>query len=270
MILDWIRVGTVLHELWTVQRLAYAVEAELIGFDGIPGLLESKEDLQATHHRFLGFYDDEGLAGAMAFVREGSELDICRLVVHPRAHRRGIASKLLDALDPADRTIVSTGTKMSPRFGCTASTASSRQARARWPQACPSPSWSSPPVTGRVIFLNGTSSSGKSSIAEQLLLVLDTPYFHLSVDAISGLRAVERTLELDGPEQAAVLRRTRAGFHRAVAGMAQAGNDVVVDHVLSEPWRAGRLPGSAQGPRRGLRRCPLPARRADAAGVGPR
>ncbi|NKE58199.1 AAA family ATPase [Lentzea sp. PSKA42] len=88
-----------------------------------------------------------------------------------------------------------------------------------------------------IIFLNGTSSSGKSSIASELLRVLDTPYFHLSVDAIGALRAVERTLELDGPELADVLRRTRAGFHRAVAGMAQAGNDVVVDHVLSEPWR---------------------------------
>jgi len=67
--------------------------------------------------------------------------------------------------------------------------------------------------------------------------VLDTPYFHLSVDAFGAMRAVERTLELDKPGQDAVLRRTRAGFHRAVAGMAQAGNDIVVDHVLSEPWR---------------------------------
>lgn len=106
--------GTVLDEVFTVQRLGYAVEAEIIGFDRIPGLLESKEDLQATHHRFLGFYDDEGLAGAIAFVREESELDICRMFVHPRAHRRGIASKLIEALDPAERTIVSTGTKNEP------------------------------------------------------------------------------------------------------------------------------------------------------------
>ena len=34
-----------------------------------------------------------------------------------------------------------------------------------------------------------------------------------------------------------MLTRTRAGFHRAVAGMAEVGNDVIVDHVLSEPWR---------------------------------
>ncbi|MEU8192674.1 AAA family ATPase [Microbispora amethystogenes] len=91
--------------------------------------------------------------------------------------------------------------------------------------------------TGQVLFLNGTSSSGKSSIAGQLLLVLDRPFFHLPVDAINAMRARQRTLELDPRELAAVLARTRAGFHRAVAGMAQAGNDLVVDYVLSEQWR---------------------------------
>jgi chloramphenicol 3-O phosphotransferase len=90
---------------------------------------------------------------------------------------------------------------------------------------------------GQIIFLNGTSSSGKSGIAEQLLLVLDRPHFHMSVDAINSMRAKRRTLELGPAELDAVLARTRAGFHRAVAGMAQAGNDIVVDHVLSERWR---------------------------------
>jgi chloramphenicol 3-O phosphotransferase len=90
---------------------------------------------------------------------------------------------------------------------------------------------------GQIIFLNGASSSGKTSIAEQLLLVLDRPYFHMSVDAINGMRAKQRTLELGPADLDAVLARTRAGFHRAVAGMAQAGNDIVVDHVLSERWR---------------------------------
>jgi chloramphenicol 3-O phosphotransferase len=90
---------------------------------------------------------------------------------------------------------------------------------------------------GQIIFLNGTSSSGKSSIAGQLLLMLDPPYFHMSVDAINGMRAKQKTRELDEAELAAVLAPTRAGFHRAVAGMAAAGNDVIADHVLSEPWR---------------------------------
>jgi chloramphenicol 3-O phosphotransferase len=90
---------------------------------------------------------------------------------------------------------------------------------------------------GRVILLNGASSSGKSSIARQLQLVLDPPHFHMPVDAINSMRAREKSLELDPAELDAVLARTRAGFHRAVAGMARAGNDVIADHVLSERWR---------------------------------
>lgn len=90
---------------------------------------------------------------------------------------------------------------------------------------------------GRVVLLNGASSSGKTSIAEQLLLMLDPPHFHMSVDAINAMRAKAKTLALDPAELPGVLARTRAGFHRAVAGMAQAGNDIVADYVFSEPWR---------------------------------
>lgn len=89
--------------------------------------------------------------------------------------------------------------------------------------------------SGRVIFLNGTSSSGKSSIARELLTVLDDGvFFHLSVD---GFNAMRTKRELGQEELDAALRRTRMGFHRSIAAMAEVGNDVVVDHVLSEPWR---------------------------------
>lgn len=112
MILD-LSDDTVLHELWTVQRLAYAVEAELIGFDGIPPLHESLDDLRACGETFLGLYDEEGLAGAVSYLVEGSTVDICRLVVHPRVHRRGMASKLLDALPDGPQT-VSTASRNEP------------------------------------------------------------------------------------------------------------------------------------------------------------
>ncbi|WP_439663194.1 GNAT family N-acetyltransferase [Lentzea sp. HUAS TT2] len=112
MILD-LSDDAVLRELWTVQRLAYAVEAELIGFDGIPPLHESLDELRACDETFLGLYDEEGLAGAVSYRLDGSTVDICRLVVHPRAHRRGIASKLLDAVPGGPQT-VSTGTKNEP------------------------------------------------------------------------------------------------------------------------------------------------------------
>lgn len=90
-------------------------------------------------------------------------------------------------------------------------------------------------TVGRIIFLNGTSSSGKSSIARELLDILDDDvYFHLAVDGFNAMRT-KRSLapaELD-----TALRRTRMGFHRSIAAMAEAGNGIVVDHVLSEPWR---------------------------------
>lgn len=87
---------------------------------------------------------------------------------------------------------------------------------------------------GLVIFLNGTSSSGKSSIARELLPVLDDTYFHMPVDAFHAMRARR---DFTPGELRSALRRTWMGFHRAVAGMAAGGNNIVVDHVLSEQWR---------------------------------
>ncbi|MEN8651127.1 AAA family ATPase [Streptomyces sp. 21So2-11] len=87
---------------------------------------------------------------------------------------------------------------------------------------------------GLIIFLNGTSSSGKSSIAAELLKILDTTSFHLPVDAFHAMRS-KRPIP---PEQLQdEIDRAVRGFHRAVAGMAAGGNTVVVDHVLSRPWR---------------------------------
>lgn len=90
---------------------------------------------------------------------------------------------------------------------------------------------------GQVVLLDGASSSGKTTIARQLLADFTTPWFHMGVDMFGAMRAEERTHQLKPSEIRETLRRTRAGFHRAVAGMAQAGNDIVMDHVLSEPWR---------------------------------
>jgi len=90
---------------------------------------------------------------------------------------------------------------------------------------------------GRVIFLNGTTSSGKSTIASQLIETLDPPHFHMSVDMFSRMRSQRRTLDMDRASVSALLRLTCLGFHRAAAGMAHGGNNVIVDHVLSERWR---------------------------------
>ncbi|HEY0638262.1 MAG TPA: GNAT family N-acetyltransferase [Pseudonocardiaceae bacterium] len=102
-----------------VQRAAYAVEAALIGFDGIPALHEGPDDVRASGEEFLGWHDEGGvLAGVLGWRRlPDGAVDICRLVVSPERHRRGVATALLDALDevaPADRTVVSTATANGP------------------------------------------------------------------------------------------------------------------------------------------------------------
>jgi chloramphenicol 3-O phosphotransferase len=89
----------------------------------------------------------------------------------------------------------------------------------------------------RIILLNGVSSAGKTSIARELVDLLDPPHFLMAVDAFGRMRSAAATDRLRPEEVGEVLRKTRAGFHRAVAGMAAAGDDVVVDYVLSEAWR---------------------------------
>jgi hypothetical protein len=103
-----------LSQLIANRQNAYAVEARLIGFDGIPPLHESLEDLRGCGECFLGLDDETGLAGAVSWVLlQNGTLQICWLMAHPRAFRRGIATALLGGLDrtePVRRALVSTGT----------------------------------------------------------------------------------------------------------------------------------------------------------------
>ena len=107
-----------LAALVRVQRASYRVEAALIGFDDLPPLRETPEQLAAVEESFLGAFEDDRLLGAVAFVRHRSWVDIYRLVVDPAAFRRGVATRLLDALDElhpdAAYTTVATGERNAP------------------------------------------------------------------------------------------------------------------------------------------------------------
>ena len=85
---------------------------------------------------------------------------------------------------------------------------------------------------GRIVFLNGASSSGKSSIAKVLQEMLEEPCVHLCID--DYLSAFQKGL---WDKQEIVQARWPsiiAGFHAAAAAIAHAGNLVVVDDVLEE------------------------------------
>ncbi|MDG4825949.1 AAA family ATPase [Asanoa sp. WMMD1127] len=100
---------------------------------------------------------------------------------------------------------------------------------------------------GRVILLNGTSSSGKTSVGRALLPLLPDPWFFVPADAIGAMRSTVHTRVLDDAEIDVMLRRTRLGYHRAVAALASAGNDVIMDYPLSEPWRLADLLATLDG-----------------------
>lgn len=93
---------------------------------------------------------------------------------------------------------------------------------------------------GRVIFLNGASSSGKSTLAIALQRALDEPFLHVSSDQfVSAGMLPDRREEL-GPFNWWNQMRPRffAGFHRCLPALAEAGNDLIVEHVIEFPaWR---------------------------------
>jgi ribosomal protein S18 acetylase RimI-like enzyme len=98
-----------------IQHRAYRIEADLIGFDGIPPLHESLEELRESKETFLGYFVDDVLAGFVSYEIIGNTLDIGRLVVHPDYFRRGIGQALIAALDGfAPKLIVSTGAANQP------------------------------------------------------------------------------------------------------------------------------------------------------------
>ncbi|MFD6110301.1 GNAT family N-acetyltransferase [Streptomyces yangpuensis] len=81
-----------------IGRAAYTVEAELIGFDGIPALRESLAEMRAQALHWVGAVSEDGEpAGFLAWGEEptGPATGIDRLCVAPAFFRRGIASLLL-------------------------------------------------------------------------------------------------------------------------------------------------------------------------------
>lgn len=104
--------------LLDLQRAAYQVEAEIIGDDRIPPLHETSEELLAQPLTWLAAFDDDGdLIGAVAWEETADEVDLDRLMVAPRAHRRGVGRALVKevmARAGERRVVVSTGRDNTP------------------------------------------------------------------------------------------------------------------------------------------------------------
>ncbi len=89
-----------------------------------------------------------------------------------------------------------------------------------------------PTHPGRVIVLNGTSSSGKSTLARLMQQAFDEPHLHVQLDAF---RAMEPPGYFDGvsPEVSALrLAALCRAINAAAAEYARHGQHVILDHVL--------------------------------------
>lgn len=86
-----------------------------------------------------------------------------------------------------------------------------------------------------IIFLNGASSSGKSTLGRALQGILEEPYFYFSSDQLVDahvLPPLDRTTAEGQARWREIRPRFFDGFHRAIAALATAGNPLIVEHVL--------------------------------------
>ncbi|WP_169803161.1 GNAT family N-acetyltransferase [Neobacillus novalis] len=104
--------------LFDLQRVSYLIEAKLINFFDIPPLKESMEELMESKETFYGYFEGDELAGAISYTIDDRELTICRMVVHPKHFRKGIAQALLTFIEKEHPDLlvfkVSTGKNNTP------------------------------------------------------------------------------------------------------------------------------------------------------------
>jgi chloramphenicol 3-O phosphotransferase len=97
-------------------------------------------------------------------------------------------------------------------------------------------------MSGKVILLNGASSSGKSSVAAAVQAEIEEPFWHVSIDKLrdTGVLPLDRIRRGDFAWPS--LRETFfEGFHRSLPAFADAGNNLIVEHIVETPAWMARL-----------------------------
>jgi chloramphenicol 3-O phosphotransferase len=91
---------------------------------------------------------------------------------------------------------------------------------------------------GRIVLLNGASSSGKSSLARVLQATLPGPFWHFSIDHLMAASVLPQQRIDSGEFRWRDLRRHFfEGFHRCIPALAQGGNNLIVEHIVeTEAW----------------------------------
>jgi chloramphenicol 3-O phosphotransferase len=90
----------------------------------------------------------------------------------------------------------------------------------------------------QIIFLHGASSSGKSTIAKKLQARIEKPFWHISIDHLRDSGVLPSSRFRTGEFRWADARKAFFdGFHASLAAYADAGNDLILEHILdTEGW----------------------------------
>ncbi|KOR82116.1 GNAT family N-acetyltransferase [Paenibacillus solani] len=107
------------QQIWSLQHMAYPLEAERIGFMEIPPLQDTFDTIRLSGETFFGYVNEDGdIIGAIAVEPEQKQVTISRMMVHPGHFRKGIAGILiqhvLESYREAPKFVVSTGTLNTP------------------------------------------------------------------------------------------------------------------------------------------------------------
>jgi hypothetical protein len=91
-------------------------------------------------------------------------------------------------------------------------------------------------MSGKVILLNGASSSGKSTLAISMQAAAAEPFLHYSFDHLRGSGVLPLDRIRQGDFDWSLMRESFFdGFHRSVREFAQAGDNLLVDHIVETP-----------------------------------
>ena len=97
-------------------------------------------------------------------------------------------------------------------------------------------------MTGRIIFINGPSSAGKTTLCRALQANLEEPFWHYSIDHFrdSGVLPMNRIDNGEFP-WSGMRAAFFEGFHRCLPALAEAGNNLIVEHIVETGAWMSRL-----------------------------
>jgi chloramphenicol 3-O phosphotransferase len=89
-----------------------------------------------------------------------------------------------------------------------------------------------------IIFLHGASSSGKSTIARALQARIEVPFWHISIDHLRDAGVLPTARFKNGDFRWADARAAFFdGFHASLKAYADAGNNLILEHILdTDGW----------------------------------